>query len=114
MGKNKNSTRSPQNISEMFQIIWSDDAIENLSDIFEFWINNNSSEKYSIKILEEIKFYEILIVKNHLLGTETHYKNVRKVIILDNFSLYYTYFENIIQIISIWDNRRDPKTFTLR
>ena len=97
----------------MFQIIWSNDAIILQTNILEFWIENNKSETYSRQILKEINIHEDLLVLNPFLGVETQYRNVRRVIILDNFSLFYTVFNEIIQIISIWDNRRNPEDLSL-
>ena len=42
----------------MFQIVWTDQAINQLTEILEFWNENNQSEEYSEKILNEIIEYE--------------------------------------------------------
>lgn len=48
----------------MFQIIWTDEAIKQQVEIFEYWIEHNQSEQYSKKILEEILEYESLLEIN--------------------------------------------------
>ena len=97
----------------MFQIIWTDNAIQQQTDILEFWIRHNNSETYSRKILAEIKLHETLLLTNPFLGAKTHYRNVRRVIVLDNFSLFYTVYKKDVQIISVWDNRRNPEDFNI-
>ena len=94
----------------MFEIIWVNQASEEFIAILEFWINHNGSNSYSRKLFAEIKEAAELLEKNPEAGSETHFKKVKRLIILDNFSLFYTISkkERYIYILSIWDNRRNP------
>ena len=92
----------------MFSIRWELKAIEEQNTIFDFWNKHNKSKVYSRKILKEIKLLENLLLKNPDLGTLTDFCGIRKVVILSKFSLFYSVDGQIIHILSVWDNRRNP------
>ncbi|MCL2649588.1 MAG: type II toxin-antitoxin system RelE/ParE family toxin [Candidatus Azobacteroides sp.] len=92
----------------MFSIRWETKAIEEQTSIFDFWDKHNKSKTYSRKIFKEIKQIENLLIKNPNMGTLTDFCNIRKVIVLSNFFLFYKVVDNIIYILTMWDNRRNP------
>lgn len=100
----------------MFEIVWENQASEEFLAILEFWNNHNNSNLYSRKLFAEIKEAEELLEKNPEAGSETNFKKVKRLIIQDNFSLFYTVSkkENYIYILSIWDNRRNPNLINLK
>lgn len=93
----------------MFQIKWEKRAIQEQVAIFEFWNKHNGSDTYSIKIYDELKRIETLLIENPNIGAETEFKGIRRIVILLNFSLYYFIQNDVIYILSIWDNHRNPK-----
>lgn len=97
----------------MFQIVWSASAISQQLDILEFWIEHNQSQTYSLKLKREIKKTEKQLIKNPYLGNVTDFENIRKLLILKNFSIYYTISVNTIIILAIRDNRRNPENLQL-
>ncbi len=98
----------------MFQIIWSNNAILQQSEILKFWNEHNQSFSYSNKILDEILRFENLLEINPFIGSETAYRNVRRVVVLENFSLYFTIIEKSVHIlVAIRDNRRNLDTLEL-
>ena len=100
----------------MFEIVWENQASEEFLAILEFWNNHNGSNSYSRKLFTEIKEAEELLEKNPEAGSETNFKKIKRLIILDNFSLFYTISrkENYIYILSIWDNRRNPNLINFK
>jgi len=99
----------------MFQIRWENQASEELVEILEFWNKHNQSEAYSKILYEEIKRIEELLETNPQIGEETNYKDIRRAIILYNYSLFYIISKRkkAIYIISFWDNRRNPDDLKL-
>lgn len=91
----------------MFQIEWSVTASKQRVLVLEFWIERNKSETYSKKILKETLRFEKLLIKNPFLGQITDFEEVRRILILKNFSMYYKISNNLIQIVGFRDNRRD-------
>lgn len=98
----------------MWNLIWSNTAEQEYLDILEFWINNNLSNKYSLKIIEAVEQAENRLMSNPFIAQEKEdYKNgisfkYRRMIILKNFSLIYV-VRDAVEIISFWDNRKDPQ-----
>lgn len=93
----------------MFQIKWTKDALHDQIKILKYWIKHNRTNSYSMKIAKEVKKTEALLKKNPLMGEISEFKNVRYVLILKNFSIYYRINGQIIEVVSFWDNRRNPE-----
>jgi len=90
------------------KIIWSLRASKELDQTFNYWINKNKSNSYSNKIIDETLRKINLIIENPKIGIESKKSRLRRVLILDNFSLSYKLSKNKIHIVSFFDNRRDP------
>jgi len=97
----------------MFSIRWETRAIKEQNLIFEFWNENNKSKAYSRKIFKEIKRIENLLIKNPNMGILTDFCDVRKLVVMDKFSLFYKVSNKTINILTIWDNRRNPNDLVL-
>ncbi len=92
------------------KIIWSQRAKNELKDTCNFWINKNKSNAYSDKLLNETLRKIDLIIENPKIGFESKKSRLRRVLILENFSLTYKHSKNHIQIVSFFDNRRNPNS----
>lgn len=95
----------------MFTIKWTPQAEEQYFRNLEFWIQNNKSSTYSEKIIEEVLHMESLISANPLIGTVVEDSNneVRRVLILNNFALYYRLNNDVLEILTFWGNKMNPK-----
>ena len=93
----------------MFQVEWTKKASKQRVDILKFWIKDNQSETYSKKILAETLLAEQLMKENPLIGIETDLKNIRRVLVLRNFSLFYTIENQTIRILAFYDNRQNTE-----
>ena len=98
----------------MFQINWTISAARQRVFILLYWIKNNKSDLYSKKILKEITKIEKKLLTNHFLGVKTDFENVRRILVLTNFSLYYIVKEDCIDIVGFRDNRRDPENLEIK
>lgn len=88
-------------------VIWSEIAVNQRDEIFEFWNNHNKSTLYSEKlnrIIQE-KIEQIKVFPN----SGIRFKNSQiRMIHFENFSLIYHKIERTIYIYSFWDNRQSP------
>lgn len=92
------------------RVTWSQRAKNELDDTCNFWINKNKSNTYSDKLLDETLRKINLIIENPKIGIESKHKNLRRVLVLDNFSLTYKLLKQNIHIVSFFDNRRNPNS----
>lgn len=93
----------------MFEIKWTTEAETLYFETLEYWINHNKSNTYSLKILDEVERKEKLLVNNPFIGAViTGAKDdVRRILILENFSLHYRINKTTIEIVSFWANKKD-------
>ncbi|WP_296620201.1 type II toxin-antitoxin system RelE/ParE family toxin [Marivirga sp.] len=90
------------------RVIWTHTARNQRKDILEFWYLRTGNKKYSRKISKYIKRKIKHLAKYSYLGKPTDYQNVR-VISDGNFSIFYKLSDVNILIVSLWDNRQDPR-----
>ncbi|HAQ19008.1 MAG TPA: hypothetical protein DCR40_07210 [Prolixibacteraceae bacterium] len=91
-----------------FKIEWSVEARSDLMYILEFYIKQNGTVTYSIKLNSEINKSIRLLSKNPYLGILTDYDSIRT-FIRGDYQIIYEIFDQLILIIMIWDCRRNPK-----
>lgn len=99
----------PENsMKNIYRIIWSNEALENLKTIIEY-LENNWTEK------EIKKFAQLLDNRLSLLASNpysflvtNHPKKLRKIVISKQLSIFYQPFENHVRVVSLFDNRRNP------
>lgn len=92
----------------MYQIIWAKEAETDYIGTLNYWIQHNQSVSYSQKIISEVETIEEMLSENPSSGTKTHFKDTYKVKILKYFHLYYQISDKVVEIVSFWDNRRNP------
>ena len=97
----------------MLKIIWSSRAQKELNSTILYWNEHNKSNTYSKKILKEIGKKEEFLLKNPNSGTPLNYRSLFKVQLLKYFSLVFQLKNEEIQIISFWDNRRNPENLEI-
>ncbi len=90
------------------QVVWSELAIENVQQIFNYWDNRNKSNEYSLKLNKHIEEAVSIISEHPTIGKLSGIRNIRFGI-LNVYLIVYEEYENEILIITIWDNRQDPK-----
>lgn len=94
----------------VFSIIFSDRASDELTSVLEY-IENEWSLRISNEFTKLFNEKIINIQSNPFLYPPfRNKKNVRRCIISKHVSLYYRIKSDEIQIITLFDNRRDPKS----
>ena len=91
---------------------WSVRADQERLGILEYWFNRNKSAEYSIKLSQLFREAVDLIAEFPDTGKPTKFPFIRKKIVRD-YILYYETTTEYIEILTIWDTRRNPKKFKL-
>lgn len=97
------------------KVSWSSEAEIQYYDILLFWIEKTKSEKYSEQIENEVTKIIQTLKDFPRIGAIYQKREVRRVIVLSYFSIFYRLLEkeNEIEIVAFWDNRNDPKKLNL-
>lgn len=90
------------------KIIWSPKAKFDLYSILEFYYIRNGSKAYSNKLNTSLRSAIRLLEVHPDLGIKTDVKDMRNLIHGD-LLIFYEIKESTIEIITIWDSRRDPE-----
>jgi plasmid stabilization system protein ParE len=90
------------------EIIWSARAEKELLHVLEFYIDRNGNAKYSTKLLDRVEKIVSLLPSFPQLGHLPE-NRVTRVIVKDEFLIFYEVHDLIIEIVSFWDARQDPK-----
>mgnify|MGYP000935407646 FL=1 len=95
-------------------VVWTPKAKEELKEILVYWKKRNKSNTYSVKLNTEAqKVVKSLIDNPYIWTIEEGYEDVRSVLVFYNYSIFYRVENNIIRILSFWDNRRNPNSLDL-
>jgi hypothetical protein len=77
------------------EIVWSARAQKERFEILEYWKNRNKSANYSIKL-------------NNLF-----INSIELVAEMPDYFIYYHITDTLIEVVTIWDTRRNPGKFKL-
>lgn len=95
----------------MFEINWTPEGKISYSQTIQFASENSNA--HANKIIDEVIKVEKRLSKMPFLGGrifEFSNKNIRRITILENYSLLYRVFDDLsIYVIYFWDNRQNPK-----
>jgi addiction module RelE/StbE family toxin len=94
------------------KIDWSERAQKELFEILEYWSNRNKSKTYSTKLNALVLYSVELTARVPESGIPTKFHDVR-IKIVGDYLIYYKIEPEYIQILTIWDSRRNPKKFKL-
>lgn len=92
-----------------YKIIWTSRALSDLKNTIAYLEENWTSreiQKFALLLdlqLNRLKIYPNLFPKSH------RYKKIRKSVLSRQVSMYYRVVNQEIQIISLFDNRQNPK-----
>lgn len=88
------------------EIIWSELAKIEFSNVLEFYFYRNENSNYSLKILEEVEDLLEALSENEAIGRLTSNK-ITRVIQMEVYLIFYEINQNRIEVVSFWDNRQD-------
>lgn len=88
------------------EILWTEQALQQLEEILEYFIVRNNSDIYSKKLKNLIAQKLLRLTKNPFSGIPTSEEKYR-IIVVENYLVYYTI--NPLIVVLIWDGRRNPE-----
>ncbi len=88
------------------EIVWSELAKLQLTNILDFYIQRNGNSRYSLSLLNELESLLFILSKHEQIGRITS-NNITRVIPMKVYLIFYEVNGNQIEILSIWDNRQD-------
>lgn len=94
------------------EIRWTLKAIHDKMNILDYWVQRNKSKRYSQKLDKLFDRVVELTAKNPEAGKTTDYKNIR-IRIVRHYLIFYLIHEDYIEVIRIWDARRDSRKLDL-
>ena len=96
-------------MENIYKIVWSDEALSNLKNILTYLENNWSTKEIN-------KFATLLdrqlnrIQNNPFLFAESESRStIRKSVLTKQVSIYYRIKNKTVELISLFDNRQNPK-----
>ena len=94
------------------KVSWTPRALLDRLEILEYWANRNKSKVYSKKLYDFFASNTKLVAKNPELGGPTEFASVRVIVVTD-YLIHYNIGDKDIEILTIWDSRRNPQKFKL-
>jgi toxin YoeB len=94
------------------KIIWSVRSQKDIIDILNYWNIKTGSNKYSYRLYNEFLRASERIAEFTNIGKTTEILNTRY-IIRENYKVFYRLDEKHIEILTIFDSRRNPKDLKL-
>jgi plasmid stabilization system protein ParE len=88
-------------------------AVESFDNIVNY-INDNWSEKSAKEFVQQTNRLIDQISENPDMCTQIEGTDVKKAVITSQTSLYYRVMDQLIRLITFWDNRRNPKKLKLK
>jgi len=93
------------------RLIWTEFAQAQKKEIFAYWNNRNGSKTYSRKLSRLFDEAAELLTTQPYIGRPTQFENIR-IKKVKTFHLIYKITNNEIQILIIWNTRRNPDDLT--
>jgi plasmid stabilization system protein ParE len=95
------------------KVVWTTEARLSLKEILDYYTERNGNKKYSSNISHRIKKLIAYISSYNLIGRAADEKDVR-VVIYDNYEIFYQIGDKKIEVLLVWDSRRNPKDLKLK
>src|ERR1700733_14976094 len=93
------------------KIVWSIRAQHEPFEILEYWVNRNKSKTYSRKIYQLFRVGMKKVAEMPETEIPTENPDFRIKIVKDYLIYYHISASKTIEVLTIWDSRRNPKKF---
>ena len=90
------------------RITWTQKAHDDRKEILLYWKEHNKSSAYSQRLNHLINKATALIAAHPHIGRKTDIENIRVKLVRD-YLIFYEEADEEVFILSIWDNRRNPR-----
>jgi hypothetical protein len=93
-------------------IIWSPQAKKDYWQNIDY-LENEWTFQDVVNFIDKVDDTIILILKNNIKFISTNYKNVNKVVITKQITLYYKINSNSLELVRFWNTYQDLENFKL-
>ncbi len=90
------------------RVVWSEHALADRISILDYWSKRLGNKNYSRKLDRLIRKIVSLLRKFPNLGHAIGEREI-KVLVKSHYHIYYKCTDNDIQILHLWDSRRNPE-----
>ncbi|OGF17779.1 MAG: hypothetical protein A2509_07020 [Candidatus Edwardsbacteria bacterium RIFOXYD12_FULL_50_11] len=95
------------------RIVWSEPAAKDYRFVIEY-ILAEWGESVASEFINKVDKVIEIIIANPKVFPKSDFKNVRKVVILPQLSLFYIEEKSTVVIVRLWDNRQNPDKLKLK
>jgi toxin YoeB len=89
------------------RIIYSENALQDRAEILAYWYKRIGTKTYSKRLNQTFKEIVKLLSEFPELGRQMENRTER-FFVKDYYQIYYTITEETLEILHIWDSRRNP------
>ena len=94
------------------RIVWSRIAVADRIQILDYWFQRTGNKNYSRKLDKSFRNIVRLLANYPRLGRKIE-KHDERCFIKDSYVIFYRSIDISIEILHIWDSRRDPDDLKL-
>lgn len=95
-----------------FKVIWSPRSKEEFGDVLDY-LESEFGKNAALKCLEDVESILESIAVFPYLFKAYQGQRIRKAVVHKNLSVFYAVTSDFIELLSFWDNRRNPKKLKL-
>ena len=100
--------RFERNMKSGYNIVWSEEALSNLDSIIEY-LQNRWTDREISRFFKKLDKRVDIIARNPLAYPVVEVRiNIRRSVLSEQTSIYYEIKSDVIVILSLFDNRKDP------
>jgi plasmid stabilization system protein ParE len=89
------------------RVVWTRFALQDLIGILEFWNEKLGTNLYAIKLHQSIQEAVAHLAQFPTLGKKFEAYSLRY-IVKSHHLIFYRFKNEVLEIIAVWDNRRNP------
>lgn len=95
------------------RIVYSENAVKDRLEILEYWYKRIGTKTYSKKLDKAFREVIKLLAEHPELGRQLAQKGDR-FFVKDAYQIIYRFDKSTIEILHLWDSRRNPEDFPLK
>ena len=100
-------------MKNIYNIIWTREAVNNLDDITEYLLDFWSEREFKIFIEKLEKLLALISDTPTIFPASKKRKNLRRAVLSKQTTIYYSVESDAITIISLFNNRRNPDSLDI-
>lgn len=94
------------------RVSWSFRARNDRQEILEYWHDRNGNKDYSNILAKGFRETVRYIAEHNYIGVATDENNVR-LAVCEHYLIFYEITEESVEVLTVWDSRRDPQNLKL-